>query len=94
MEPLHIIPSWFINFHVIFQAIFFVATAIIAGYAFMIYHLSKQKESRNLGLAFSFLSLSYLILATVNMLFLSISGNTGVLELQDITSIRMVALIL
>jgi hypothetical protein len=91
MEPLHIIPVWFVNFQIVFQLLFFVATAIIAGYAFRVYNLSKQRESRNLALSFSFLSASYLILTVANFFFLSVSGNMRVLELENILGIRMLS---
>lgn len=95
MEPLHLIPNWFVNFHIIFQILFFAATALIAFYAFKVYELSKQKESRTLGFGFSFLSASYLVLAVINMIFVSVlTSTTRVVEIEDIMGLRNFAIYL
>jgi hypothetical protein len=92
MEVLHLIPSWFLSFHIAFEIIFLLATAIIASYSFKIYTVSGQKQSRNFAFAFLFLSLSYLALIFINSLFLSaISGNLRSLDLDDIMGLKNMA---
>jgi len=82
-------PDWFFELNLIFELIFIVFTAYIAYYAFKIYKLSNQKESRDFGFGFSFLSLSYILLISMNSLFLSfLSGNLRVMELDDIMGLR------
>jgi hypothetical protein len=95
MEVIHLIPAWFVGFHVSFEIIFLIATAIIATYSFKIYRASDQKQSRNFGLAFLLLSLSYLSLIVINCLFLSaINGNLRALDLDDIMGMKDFAVFL
>jgi len=93
METIHLIPNWFVGFHISFEVVFMLATAIIAFYAFKIFKISEQRESRNFGIAFLFLSLSYLTLIILNHLFLSVlSGNLRSLDIDDLIGLKNLAL--
>jgi hypothetical protein len=73
----------------IFEMIFVLFTASIAIYSLRIYKLSEQRESRNFGLAFAFLSISYFLLIVINSLFLSVtSGNMRTMDLDEIMGLR------
>jgi hypothetical protein len=89
METFHIIPAGFIGFNILFNIIFALFTAIIAAYSMRIYWLSKEKESKNFGLSFIFLSASYIFLFLLNTIFLSaISGDLRRLDFEDIMGIK------
>lgn len=95
MAVLYILPQWFLKLNVVFEIIFFLCTAIIALYSFRIYKLSEQKQTRNFAFAFSFLSLSYLILALLNSTFLSImTGELRVLDFNKLLDIKNIAVCL
>ncbi len=94
MEILHIMPAWFLNLNLIFELLFFIFAAAIAIYSFRIYALTKQRESKIFGFAFSFLGLSHLALAIVNNLFLSIiSGGLRELDFDDIINLRNILVV-
>ena len=95
METLHIIPNWFLGLNTGFEILFFIFTALIAFYAFRVYKLSDQKESRNFGLAFAFLSLSYLTIIFLNTLFLSIiHGNFRSLDFDDFMGLKNIGVLI
>lgn len=90
---LHIIPSWFLGLNTCFELLFFILTLVIALYAFKIYRISDQRESRNFASAFLFLSVSYIVLVIINYLFLSIiSGNLMSLEIDDLLGLKNIAI--
>ena len=89
MEPLHIIPAWFLGLNTTFEIIFVIFTALIAFYSFKIYRISRQRESRIFGLSFLFLSLSYASIIVANILFLCIlRGGFCTIEIGDIISLK------
>lgn len=89
MEALHLIPTWFLGLDLTFEILFCLFTALIAAYSFKIYKISEQKESKNFALAFTFLSLSYLVLIFLNSWFLSIiTGNVRILDIDDFIGMK------
>lgn len=85
MERLYILPHWFFGIDIVLELIFAIITLAIALYAFKIYKISEQRETKYFGLAFLFFSLSYLIWAGINFFLLSVlSDESRELNLVDI----------
>ena len=70
MVALYLVPPWFYTVDIILQLIFAFMTALVAYYAFKIYNLAEQRESRLLGTGFLLIALSYIIKAIVNLFIL------------------------
>lgn len=91
MESLHIIPSWFFGYNIFLEVVFAIFTGVVAFYAFKIYRLSYQRESKLFGASFTFLSVSYIIMALINILFLTVSqGNSLALNIERIIDLKNV----
>ena len=95
MAQLHSIPTWFAGFNVMFEILFMFATALVAFYAYKIYRISRQREPKLFGISFASLSISYLVLAIVNIFFITVSeNNTFGLVIKRIMDVRNVAIAL
>ena len=93
MAQLHSIPNWFAGFNIFFEILFLIATALVAFYAFKIYKLSRHNETKLFGISFASLSISYLVLAVVNIFFLSASeNNTFALTIRRIIDVKNTAI--
>lgn len=71
MANLYIIPSWFFGYQsfsydAILELIFAIITLIVSIYAFKVYRLSQERQSKLFGIAFSFISASYFIWSIIN----------------------------
>lgn len=64
-------PTWFYGYDVAFELIFAVISLVIVLFAFRIYRASDQKPAKHLGLAFLFISISYVIQSAFNFLTIS-----------------------
>jgi hypothetical protein len=64
---LRVLPEWFSGYDGIAQLIFSVVTLIVSMYAFKVFRLTQKKESRDLGLGFLFISISYSVWALLNL---------------------------
>lgn len=84
MATLYLIPSWFYGYDIFFEIIFGLVTLFVAWNAFKIYKVSEEKNTRNLGLGFLLVSLSYFIWACINLFIVSDIGGERVLSLSNI----------
>ncbi len=67
MAYLYLIPNWFFGFGVAMEILFGVVAAAVAGVSFYLYHISREKALRHLGVAFLLIALSYGIWASMNI---------------------------
>jgi len=89
MEVIHIIPSWFLGLNIALEILFAIVTGVIAYYAFKIYRISDQRELKLFGASFTFLSVSYIFLTLINLLFLSVTqGNIHSLNVDRIIDLK------
>ena len=91
MVQLYSIPTWFDGFNVAFEVLFLLATSIVAFYSFKIYKISSKKEVKLFGLAFASLSISYLIIAIVNIYFISAESGIMMLTIERMMDIKNIA---
>jgi len=68
MAQFYLLPSWFFGFDIILELIFGVVTAIVAFFSLKVYGLCKERDCKLLGFAFIFISISYFLLAILNLL--------------------------
>jgi formate hydrogenlyase subunit 3/multisubunit Na+/H+ antiporter MnhD subunit len=103
MANLYLVPDWFFGFDIIFELAFAIITLIVALYAFKVYRLSEQNQSKLFGWAFIFFSISYFIQSLLNFVIISKLSETicDVIKLQSVTilnawgiSIHMILLII
>jgi len=71
MEYVFLSPSWFFVYSVLLEAFFAVITMIISIYGFRVYKLTEQKQLKTFGIAFLFISFSYIIQSVLNLVILS-----------------------
>ncbi|MBI2148757.1 hypothetical protein HYU23_03685 [Candidatus Woesearchaeota archaeon] len=71
MGNLYLIPEWFFKYTIAFELIFGLITLIVGIYALKIYKLSNQKQTKNFGIAFIFISIAYFIQAILNSILFS-----------------------
>ena len=95
MVSFYLVPNWFFGFGIILEIIFALITAAVAAAAFRIYRASSQNEFRLFGLSFISISLSYLLIALINLLVVSqISDEVRELSLSQITTFSLFGLYL
>lgn len=93
MVQLYVVPEWFFGFNIFLELIFFVITILLASFAFRVYRASLQKNLRTFGLVFASIAVSYILLACINLLFLStFHPATRALSLDEITDLKNVAI--
>nr|MCK4929463.1 hypothetical protein [Nanoarchaeota archaeon] len=71
MVHLPIVPEWFLGYDIILELAFAIITLIVSIYAFKIYKLSGQRQSKFFGIAFLFISIAYFIQSFLNFVILS-----------------------
>lgn len=71
MVHLPFVPEWFFGYDVLLELAFAVITLIVSFYAFKIYKLSGQRQSKLFGTAFLFISVSYFVQSFLNFLIIS-----------------------
>lgn len=71
MANIYLVPKWFFGYDVILELAFAVITLIVGIYAFKIYKLSGQGQSKLFGIAFLFISVSYFIQSFLNFAIIS-----------------------
>lgn len=95
MESLHVIPSWFFGYNIFLEMIFAIFTGVVAFYSFKIYKLYSQRELKLFGTSFTFLSISYITLTLINILFLTlVQNNNFVLNVERIIDIKNILITL
>lgn len=67
MEYEYVIPEWFFTFSIGMELLYALIAFGIAFTAYKLYRIAKEKTLKNLSIAFGFISLSYLLWASVNM---------------------------
>src|SRR3989344_1493973 len=91
MATLYLLPNWFFIYSVIFEIIFALITGFVAFYAFRVYLLCKQNESKLLSMGFAFISASYVLWAVVNLSLIDrLSDGIAAVELSNIISLGMI----
>jgi hypothetical protein len=71
MSHPFLIPAWFFNYVILFDLAFAIITFIVGLFAFKIYKLSNQKQSKLFGIAFIFISIHYFIQSFLNYSIIS-----------------------
>jgi len=66
MVHLNLIPSWFLGYNIFFEFLFAIITLVVGIYAFKLYSISEQKQSKLFGIAFLFISTHYFIQSFLN----------------------------
>jgi len=66
MANLYIIPSGFFSYNLLLEFFFAVITLVVSLYAFRIYKLSEQKQSKFFAVSFLFFSVHYFIQSFLN----------------------------
>lgn len=65
------VPQWFFGLSIVLEIVFAFAAALVAIYAFRVFYLSGQRESRIFSLAFVMIAVSYFVKAMVNLFIIS-----------------------
>ncbi|MFC1768689.1 hypothetical protein ACFLZX_02900 [Nanoarchaeota archaeon] len=94
MEFSLLIPEWFGGYDAFLEAVFLVITLLLSVYSFRVYRLTKNRESRLVGLSFLLLALSYLSLSLTTGLFGALLVVNPLDLLSGITQIGLVAYML
>ena len=71
MANIYLVPEWFFGYDVMLELAFAVITLIVSIYAFKIWKLSGQRQSKLFGIAFLFISISYFIQSFLNFAIIS-----------------------
>lgn len=67
----YLIPQWFFGYNVLLELVFAVVTLLVGIYAFRVYKMSGQGQSRLFAISFIFISISYFIQSLFNFLIVS-----------------------
>jgi len=91
MANLYLIPRWFFGYDVFLELAFALITLIVSYYAYKIYRLSGQYQSKLFSIAFSFFSISYFIQSLLNFAIISKLGENicSAIKLQNITTLNL-----
>jgi hypothetical protein len=68
MANLYLIPPWFYGYDAILELTFAIVTLVVCVFAFKIYNLSEQRQSKLFGFSFLFISLAYFLQSIVNFI--------------------------
>lgn len=82
-------PEWFFIYELIFALLYALITLAVSLYSFKVYRLSNQRHSKLFGVAFLFLSISYLIEFILNISAFSKFNDTiiSVIDFQNIITL-------
>jgi len=91
MINLFSIPEWFFGYDVAFELFFAVITLIVSLYAFKVYKLSNQNQTRLFGFAFLSFSISYFIQSILNYTIISEMAQTicNVVKIQSVDTLNL-----
>jgi hypothetical protein len=89
MTHLSIIPDWFFGYGMMFELAFAIITLAVCWYSFKIYKLSEDRNSKHLGYAFLFFSISYFVQFILNVaMFFELNEKIlNIIELKDILTL-------
>jgi hypothetical protein len=87
MANFYLVPNWFFGYDLVLELAFAVIALIVSMYAFRIYKLSDQYQSKLFGFAFLFFSISYFIQSFLNFSIISkLNQNIcNMMKMQDIS---------
>jgi len=71
MGNVFLVPSWFFGYDVVLELIFAIITLSVGIYAFKIYNLSGQRQTKLFGGGFLFISASYFVQSILNFAIVS-----------------------
>ncbi|HIH31701.1 TPA: hypothetical protein HA235_03255 [Candidatus Woesearchaeota archaeon] len=71
MTHIFLYPAWFFTYSIILEIAFALITLMIAIYAFRIFKLTDNEQTKNFGIAFVFICGAYIIQAITNILIFS-----------------------
>ncbi len=95
MVSFYLVPNWFFGFGVILEVVFAIIASLVAMTAIRIYRASCQNEFRLFGFSFASISLSYFLIALINLLVVSkINENVSELSLSQINTLSLFGLYL
>ncbi len=86
MTNIYLIPNWFFGYDIVLELAFALIALIVSLYAFKVYKLSEQYQSKLFGFAFLFFSISYFIQSFFNFAIISeLNKNIcNMMKMQDI----------
>jgi len=86
-SSFYLLPNWFFGYDVVLELLFGVVTALVAFFAMKVYSLSQERDFKILGFAFISISISYFLLAILNLLAASsqIRSEIITITLRDIS---------
>jgi len=86
VSSFYSLPGWFFGYDIALELIFGVITALVAFFSWKIYGLCKERHCRLLGFAFVSISISYFLLAFLNLLAASsqVGGTLITISLKNV----------
>jgi len=87
MASAFLVPPWFFGYDVVFEVIFALVTLAVSLYAFKIYKLSDQHQSKLFGISFLFFSFAYIMQSLLNLAIL-FKLNESICEVVKIQSVN------
>ena len=86
MANVLLTPEWFYGYNIVLEVLFAVITFFVSFYAWKIYKISEERNIRLFSLAFTFIALSYVARALLNLIILLKLDDEicGVIKLQNI----------
>jgi len=90
MAFFYLAPDWFFGYDIALEMLFGLITALVALFSFKIYNLSKQREFRLLGLAFTSISIAYFLWPLLNLFAITRSeSGINVMSLDGLPSLLL-----
>lgn len=71
LNVYYIVPEWFIGYDILLKIIFGIITLLVGIYAFKIYKLSEQRQSKIFSAAFILISISYFFHLLLNLIIIA-----------------------
>lgn len=86
MAHPYTLPSWFFGYNIGLELAFAIITLIVSFFAFKIYRLTDQRQSKLFGYSFLFISAAYFLESLLNFLIVSkLNDNISIfLKMQDV----------
>src|SRR3989338_2560777 len=94
MAYVFVSPSWFFIYSIILEIFFAIITFILSYYAFKVYKLTDQRQSKLFSAAFLLISLSYLAQAILNLVILEQLADrvVSIINLQNVFLLNLFGL--
>ncbi|MFH0978450.1 MAG: hypothetical protein V1837_04070 [Candidatus Woesearchaeota archaeon] len=88
MPHIYLIPAWFLGYDVALQFTFAIITMAVSIFAFKVYKLSDQKQSRLFGIAFLLFSIAYFVQSAMNYAVMT-ELNEGISRLIQLNNVAI-----